>query len=268
MVRLSLLLALLGCQEYGIVGKNADVSGLEDSAGPMAVDPEVPEDTGEIEEEPPPEVPPEEPPPDEPPPEEPPPEEPPPPSEECDGEDNDGDGEIDEGFEDTDGDGIADCREVDYAIRLSITVDDVYSAWVDGEPIAFERAGWNVLEEHAVVLNSGRHVVAVHGWDTGLAISGHLSALWIDEVLHAVTGDGSWRVRADWAPVGWTEVDFDDSAWVVPVPCADVAPWSSFTPTIMELGAVWTWYAADGDCRASSSYGDAFYRLVLELPPA
>ena len=250
------------------MGKNADVSGLEDSAGPMAVDPEVPEDTGEIEEEPPPEVPPEEPPPDEPPPEEPPPEEPPPPSEECDGEDNDGDGEIDEGFEDTDGDGIADCREVDYAIRLSITVDDVYSAWVDGEPIAFERAGWNVLEEHAVVLNSGRHVVAVHGWDTGLAISGHLSALWIDEVLHAVTGDGSWRVRADWAPVGWTEVDFDDSAWVVPVPCADVAPWSSFTPTIMELGAVWTWYAADGDCRASSSYGDAFYRLVLELPPA
>ena len=250
------------------MGKNADVSGLEDSAGPMAVDPEVPEDTGEIEEEPPPEVPPEEPPPDEPPPEEPPPEEPPPPSEECDGEDNDGDGEIDEGFEDTDGDGIADCREVDYAIRLSITVDDVYSAWVDGEPIAFERAGWNVLEEHAVVLNSGRHVVAVHGWDTGLAISGHLSALWIDEVLHAVTGDGSWRVRADWAPVGWTEVDFDDSAWVVPVPCADVAPWSSFTPTIMELGAAWTWYAADGDCRASSSYGDAFYRLVLELPPA
>lgn len=250
------------------MGKNADVSGLEDSAGPMAVDPEVPEDTGEVEEEPPPEVPPEEPPPDEPPPEEPPPEEPPPPPEECDGEDNDGDGEIDEGFEDTDGDGIADCREVDYAIRLSITVDDVYSAWVDGEPMAFERAGWNVLEEHSFVLNSGRHVVAVHGWDTGLAISGHLSALWIDEVLHAVTGDGSWRVRADWAPVGWTEVDFDDSAWVVPVPCVDVAPWSSFTPTIMELGAVWTWYAADGDCRASSSYGDAFYRLVLELPPA
>ena len=260
MVRLSLLLSLLGCQEYGIVGKDADVSGLEDSAGPVAVEPEVPEDTGEVEEveEPPPEVPPEEPPPDE----------PPPPPEECDGEDNDGDGEIDEDFEDTDGDGIPDCREVDYTIRLSITVDDVYSAWVDGEPIAFERAGWNVLEEHSFVLNSGRHVVAVHGWDTGLAISGHLSALWIDDVVHAVTGDGIWRVRSDWAPVGWTELDFDDSAWVVPVPCADVAPWSSFTPTIMELGAVWTWYAADGDCRAPSAYGDAFYRLVLELPPA
>ena len=131
--------------------------------------------------------------------EEPPPEEPPPPPEECDGEDNDGDGEIDEGFEDTDGDGIPDCREVDYTIRLSITVDDVYSAWVDGEPIAFERAGWNVLEEHSFVLNSGRHVVAVHGWDTGLAIQATYRPQWIDEVLYAVTGDGSWRVRADWA---------------------------------------------------------------------
>ena len=38
MVRLSLLLSLLGCQEYGIVGKDADVSGLEDSAGPVAVE--------------------------------------------------------------------------------------------------------------------------------------------------------------------------------------------------------------------------------------
>ena len=260
MVRLSLLLSLLGCQEYGIVGKDADVSGLEDSAGPVAVEPEVPEDTGEVEEveEPPPEVPPEEPPPDE----------PPPPPEECDGEDNDGDGEIDEDFEDTDGDGIPDCREVDYTIRLSITVDDVYSAWVDGEPIAFERAGWNVLEEHSFVLNSGRHVVAVHGWDTGLAISGHLSALWVDDVVHAVTGDGSWRVRPDWAPVGWTELDFDDSSWLEPVACADVGPWSSFTPEIMTLGAVWTWYALDGDCRAPSAYGDAFYRLAIELPPA
>ena len=257
MVRLSLLLALLGCQEYGIVGKNADVSGLEDSAGPMAVDPEVPEDTGEVEEveEPPPEVPPDEPPPDE-----------PPAPEEYDGEDNDGDGEIDEDLKIRTGRHPRLPRGGLRSASASRSMTSTARGWTGSRLPSSGRLerprGTQLCPE------LGRHVVAVHGWDTGLAISGHLSALWIDEVLHAVTGDGSWRVRADWAPVGWTEVDFDDSAWVVPVPCADVAPWSSFTPTIMELGAVWTWYAADGDCRASSSYGDAFYRLVLELPPA
>ena len=68
--------------------------------------------------------------------------------------------------------------------------------------------------------------------------------------------------------MGWTELDFDDSSWLVPVACADVGPWTSFTPEIMTLGAVWTWYALDADCRAPSAYGDAFYRLVVELPSA
>ena len=70
MSRSFFLLLLLGCQEYGIVGKDVDLSGLEDSAVPVVVGPESPEDTGDVEEvgEPPPEVPPEEPPPEEPPP--------------------------------------------------------------------------------------------------------------------------------------------------------------------------------------------------------
>ncbi len=253
MARICLLLLLVGCPEYNLVGKEGDLGGVADTGAVPAVPPEE-GDTGESEEHE--DSPPEEPPED------------PPPPEECDGEDNDGDGVVDEGFPDSDGDGIPDCREVDYTIRLSITVDDVYSAWVDGEPIVYEHGGWNILDDHSFVLSSGRHVIAVHGWDTGLAISGHLSALWIDEGLHAVTGDGRWRVKADTAPEGWTGLEFDDGDWLVPVACADVTPWSSFTPTIMDLGAVWTWYALDGDCRAESSYGDAFYRLVLDLPPA
>jgi hypothetical protein len=65
------------------------------------------------------------------------------------------------------------------------------------------------------------------------------------------------------------DVVFDDADWLVPVACADISPWSSFSHPIMEdLGAVWTWYAPDGDCRAPGSYGDAFYRLVLTLPSA
>jgi len=50
------------------------------------------------------------------------------PREECNGEDDDGDGEIDEGFPDTDGDGIADCVDeectADTAAPGTVSVDD------------------------------------------------------------------------------------------------------------------------------------------------
>jgi len=268
MARFIPLLFLVACQEYNFLGKSMVAEGMADSGVPAEdVPPEEPpppeeaEDTGDdgmVEE------PPEEPPPEEPPPEEP----PPPPAELCDGEDNDGDGETDEGFPDSDGDEIADCVEIEYTIRLAITVDDVYSAWVDGEPLTTDSSGWNVLDEHTFVLNSGRHVIAVHGWDTGLAISGHMSALWIDEELHTVTGDGLWRVKSDSAPAEWKAPDFDDGGWSVPVACGDIEPWLSFNPYIVDLGAEWGWYTFDGDCRAERSYGDAFYRLVLTLPSA
>ena len=59
MTRNCLLLVLVGCQEYGIVGKGADVTGLADTAVPLDVGPEEPLDTGEdAVEEPPPEEPP------------------------------------------------------------------------------------------------------------------------------------------------------------------------------------------------------------------
>ena len=260
------LLFVFACQEYqfatkALVGSGGvDTAAPSDDASPVEPPPELPpEDTGDdgvVED-----------PPTDPPPADPPPEEPPPP-ELCDGIDNDGDGDIDEGFPDTDGDRIPDCLEVEYTLRFAVTVDDVYSAWVDGEPLVFESAGWNVLDEHTFVLNSGRHVIAVHGWDTGLAISGHLSALWVDEELFSVTGDGRWKVLPDAAPEGWTAVEYDDAGWVRPVACVDIAPWLSFAPDIMDLGAVWTWYAPDGACRAETSYGDAFYRLEITLPSA
>jgi hypothetical protein len=252
-MRTYLLLPLLltGCPEYTLGGKvdvsdDAVVDSEETGEVDPPVEPDPPEDTGE-------EDPIEDPPEDE---------------ELCDGVDNDGDGEIDEGFPDTDGDGIKDCLELEYRIRLSITVDDSYSAWVDGSLLVEDSPGWNSVDEHEFVLDSGSHVISVHGWDIGLAISGHLSAVWIDDELYAVTGDGQWKVKSDTAPAAWTEPLFDDGDWVTPVACADVFPWGEFSCEAMESGAVWTWYAGDGDCRAESSYGDAFYRLVLELPGA
>ncbi len=78
-----LLLGSIGCSEYGINGEKTPNAGHDDETGqPETQDPE-PIDSGE----------------------------PPPPPEECNGEDDDGDGEIDEDFPDTDGDGIADCMD-------------------------------------------------------------------------------------------------------------------------------------------------------------
>jgi hypothetical protein len=55
-----------------------------------------------------------------------------PPEEECNGIDDDGDGEVDEGFPDTDGDGVADCLDtectVDEAAAGEVPVDDTCTA--------------------------------------------------------------------------------------------------------------------------------------------
>jgi len=242
---------LTACPDYTLKGTDVIAAGAEDSASPAdspaPEDTDTPADTGtdtDTGQE----------------------EEPPPPVEECDGEDNDGDGEIDEGFDDSDGDGIVDCMEIMHTIDIAITVDDVWEGWADGASFAEERAGWNVLEEFSLSMDSGPHVIAIHGWDTGAAISGHLSTVRIDGVLHAVTGDGSWRVRTGEPPERWKDVDFDDSAWMTPVACYDVSPWASWTPDIMSEGAIWTWYEPTGNCRDPSAYGSAFFRLNLDLP--
>jgi len=249
------LVLLCGCPDYTLKGAAETVAG--DSAAPVEDAPPAPEDSGDpadeedkedsgdisIEDTGDPAV-----------------------EEECDGEDNDGDGEIDEGFPDTDGDGIVDCLETSYTIDIALTVDDVWEGWVDGVRIAEEQAGWNILDEYSLTLDSGPHVIAIHGWDTGAAISGHLSTVAIDGVIEHMTGDGSWRVVANVAPEGWQEVGFDDSSWIIPIACIDVSPWSSWLPSILDEGAIWTWYEVEGNCRDPSAYGDAFYRLAFTLP--
>jgi hypothetical protein len=247
------ILPLLGCPDYTLKGRVEDPGTGSDSAAPQddetpqdsedsaSPDPD-PADTGSPEtgEPPDPEI--------------------------CDGEDNDGDGEVDEGFPDTDGDGIVDCLELTYTIDLAITVDDVWEGWVDGSILTEERPGWNVLDEYSLTLDSGPHTIAVHGWDTGRAISGHLSSVAIDGVVQFVTGDGSWRVQANEVPEDWMERDFDHSAWMVPVTCIDPSPWGAWSASPMDHGATWTWYEAAGNCRDPSAYGHAYYRLSFHLP--
>lgn len=246
---LCFLPVLLGCPDYNLKGTLELSPGAVDTAAPADDSDPLYRDTGIDTGEPPPDDP-----------------EDPPPTEECDGEDNDGDGLIDEGFDDTDGDGIVDCLEIMHTVDLTISVDDVWEGWVDGSRFASEQAGWNVLGDFSFALDSGPHVIAIHGWDTGAAISGHISTVRVDGALTHVTGDGSWQVQANTVPAGWRDVGFDDSAWMTPVACVDLRPWESWVPEIMADGAVWTWYSPSGDCRDPSAYGSAYYRLHLYLP--
>ena len=98
------LCLLLACSDYDFVSKDKDGGGAEettfDSASPVV-------DTGEAEEE------------------------------ICNGEDDDHDGEIDEGFEDLDGDGVADCVDddcvADGAPAGTVDLDEDCAAYDPGE---------------------------------------------------------------------------------------------------------------------------------------
>jgi hypothetical protein len=184
--------------------------------------------------------------------------------EECDGLDNDGDGLIDEGF-DEDHDDTADCMETIYGVDFHVTVDDTWDGTIDGEDIA-ATTGWNGVDTFEWDLDSGTHVITVHGEDLGEAISGFLGSVVIDGDVTFSTGDGSWRVSDSGPEAGWLSPGFSDSHWRRPVACTDLSPWGDWTSEPLEHGAEWVWYHSTGDCRAPSSWGEAWFRLEFTLP--
>jgi hypothetical protein len=120
---LPLLLLLSACHEYNLGGEKDDP--------PAPLDTDVPLDTiwGEALEFTPEDT------------------APPPPEEECNGEDDDGDGLIDEGFEDVDGDGIADC--VDDACEIEEHPGGAVSILPEtvGEPTVHVSDPWDAVIE-------------------------------------------------------------------------------------------------------------------------
>lgn len=178
-------------------------------------------------------------------------------AEECDDVDNDGDGETDEGF-DLDTDGIPDCDEVDHTVKVTLTADDAWNAWIDGVDQG-GLAWWSTAGHIGATLDSGPHVIAVHAWDLYGQPSGFMAAAWVDDALLSVTGDGSWVYTRTSPAAGWELVPFDDSGWTTPDVCT--GGWWGTSPTeLWSVGAVMTW---EGDC---TGVGEAWYRLDLDLP--
>jgi len=182
-------------------------------------------------------------------------------SEACDGVDNDCDGSVDEGH-DSDGDGITDCTEIEYEVGFILSADDNWEGYID-ESYLGSYGGWSTTNTFTNTMDSGTHVMAVYGWDSGAAIAGFIAAVVIDGTNEYLTGDGSWVMVDSTSDAGWYGVGYDDSAWTTPSACSSSSVsshWGSQPTSLTSMGAVWVWHTS------CTSLGNSYYRLVFELP--
>ena len=182
-------------------------------------------------------------------------------SEVCDGVDNDCDGSVDEGH-DSDGDGITDCTEIEYEVDFILSADDNWEGYID-ESYVGSYGGWSTTDTFTNTMDSGTHVMAVYGWDSGAAIAGMIAAVVIDGSTAYLTGDGSWVMVDSTSDADWYTIGYDDSAWTTPSTCSSSSVstyWGSQPTDLTSMGAAWVWHTT---CTA---LGDSYYRLVFELP--
>ena len=178
----------------------------------------------------------------------------------CDAVDNDCDTSVDEGW-DADGDSITDCKEISHSVTLYLSVDDAWSGYIDGTSIG-SGGGWSTVHTVTSTLDSGDHVLAIYGVDTGAAIAGFLAAVYIDGSLYSVSGDGKWKVGAS-GPSGWTTAAYNDAAWGTGTACTSSQMstyWGGAPASLRATGASWIW------SQSCTSLGAGYFRLNLTLP--
>ncbi len=150
----------------------------------------------------------------------------------------------------------------EYEIKLSLTADDAYQAWIDGAEVTGSSSStWSSDDSATAILESGGHAIAVYATDQHAVIAGFIAAVEVDGSAWSYTGDGSWLHSATSPASGWEDPAFDDSAWTTPHTCADSSPWGSSPADLLAAGAKWVWWTTD--CRA---LGEAWFRLNLALP--
>lgn len=178
----------------------------------------------------------------------------------CNALDDDCDGAYDEGF-DADADGIPDCEEINYTVVIYGTGDDSWTGYIDGSTLG-TWSGWSTVDSVTLTLNSGSHTFAAYAWDTGAAIAGFLSAVYINGTLTYYTGR-DFRVADSVSSSAWNTVGFADSSWGTPSTCSasDVSYyWSNQPASLLGTGARWVWHTG------CTGLGDSYYRLNFTLP--
>lgn len=128
-----------------------------------------------------------------------------PPDEECDGVDNDGDGEVDEGFPDDDGNGRADCQDIDCpALTLGIAGNIPVLAECEGTSSGIVTDPWDAaIEWQYTSAGSGVIVMPAVGNITDDNGDGAIDerdtpdivfTTWSSNTLVALDGDGSGEI--------------------------------------------------------------------------
>lgn len=121
---------------------------------------------------------------------------------------------------------------------LQVAVDDLYRLYVNGEKIEerIDRSGWTepaLLDVTDRLNRGGMNCVAIEGMNLS-GPAGVLVDLTLNLADHAhqkIVSNEEWRCAPE-AAEGWTQADFDDTAWDVPKaqPGPPTAPWTARIP--------------------------------------
>ena len=202
--------------------------------------------------------------------------------EKCNGFDDDGDGDIDEGYPDTDGDGIADCvdREecdcldndgdgdvdeglrCEYPVAMRITADDAYEAYFDGSLWGSDN-DWFSIESYSTAAVAGTHHIGVYAYDTSGVAAGFISAVAVNgQVVELTDMSGSLWLGSDTYPgPGWATSTVGLASTV----SASCSVWGAYWPgPLLGMGADWVW---DADCSDPTTYDENWYVLEFEVCP-
>lgn len=143
--------------------------------------------------------------------------------------------------------------------KLAITADNIYELYVNGVKVGSD-ADWTTLEVYDITthVRAGVNVIAVKATDPGADVGALLveaALTYPDGVTEVFGTDGTWKIAAE-GPAGWTEPEFDDSAWQTPreIGKQPIGPWGgidhpALAPLVpMEVVAVyWPKSANPGD---------------------
>ena len=194
----------------------------------------------------------------------------------CNGIDDDGDGEVDEGFSDTDGDGIADCMDVEdcdcidndgdgeidenceFELTITGTGDDAATFYLDGALVGAS-SGWSTVDSWTTTISGGVHHVAAEVSDVSGVQVGFRSTLHVDGQLASATGDDIWMgAIGHSSDPSWT-TDTTGLQLATPATCSWGAL-SAFTGT----GAAWVW---EENCNDEATYPEGRYVAELLVCP-
>jgi len=159
------------------------------------------------------------------------------------------------------------CESRTYNVEIIYSGDDELRAFADGAelPDPGTHLGWSLETRQSLMLESGSHTFAFNVFDIARGAVGFVAAIYVDGVLHSVTGDGSFQTTTVDPGSGFEAPRFDDSAWGVPTLCF-YHPWSSVNLSGVDAaGAQWVW-ANGANCSYSSSAPQAWFRTTIDLP--